>query len=350
MDRREQILKHVAKDKKGLEIGPWFAPLAPKREGYDCLSLDVFDAATLREKAEQDPNIPKSSIPLIEEVDILGTATDLEEAIAARDAAGTFDYIISSHNFEHLPNPIKFLRGCERALKPGGYLSMAVPDKRACFDYFRPISTLGALIEAYLEKRDRPTLIQVFDHMTHHARYRLDEQELGGFPIELDPRKIIPIDGLKAAYDSLLAGVESRDDAYHDAHCWVFTPTSFNLTILDLGFIGLSHFSVEEISESNGNEFYVHLRNQGAATLEESDFFGARRKLLHATMDECAYNSAYAYVLREQLAAFMNAENAFRDLRASKTWKLAAPLWRLETHGRRKAERRKRSTPAPSRP
>jgi SAM-dependent methyltransferase len=148
MDRREQILKHVDKDKKGLEIGPWFAPLAPKREGYNCLSLDVFDAQTLREKAEQDLNIPKSSIPLIEEVDILGTATDLEDAIAARDAVGTFDYIISSHNFEHLPNPIKFLRGCEKALKPGAYLSMAVPDKRACFDYFRPISTLGALIEA----------------------------------------------------------------------------------------------------------------------------------------------------------------------------------------------------------
>jgi hypothetical protein len=178
----------------------------------------------------------------------------------------------------------------------------------------------------------------------------MDEQELGSFPINLDPRKITPIDGLKVAYDSLLAAVESKDDTYHDAHCWVFTPTSFHLTILDLGFIGLAHFSVEEISESNGNEFYVHLRNLGTATLEESDFFGARRKLLHAIMDECAYNSVYAYVLREQLAALMNNEKALSDLRASKTWKLAAPLWRLETHGRRKAERRKRSTPAPSRP
>ena len=103
MDRREQILKHVTKDKKGVEIGPWFAPLAPKREGYNCLSLDVFDKETLRKKAEQDSTIPKSSIPLIEEVDILGTATDLEDEIAARDSLGTFDYIISSHNFEHLP-------------------------------------------------------------------------------------------------------------------------------------------------------------------------------------------------------------------------------------------------------
>jgi hypothetical protein len=118
--------------------------------------------------------------------------------------------------------------------------------------------------------------------------------------------------------------------------------------MLDLAFIGLSHFSVEEISESNGNEFYVHLRNLGAATLEESEFFAMRQELLHATMDECAYNSRHAYVLREDERALkeQNAalENALGDLRDSKTWKLAAPLWRLETHGRRKAERRKRST------
>ena len=348
MDRREQILKHVTKDKKGLEIGPWFAPLAPKREGYNCLSLDVFDTETLRKKAEQDPAIPKSSIPLIEEVDILGTATDIEDAIAARDAAGTFDYIISSHNFEHLPNPVRFLRGCQKALKPGGYLSMAVPDKRACFDYFRPISTLGALLEAYLEERDRPTLVQLFDYLTYHSRYQSDEHELGSFPIDLDPRKIVPIRTLKAAYDSLLKALEGNDACYRDTHCWVFTPTSFHVSMLDLAFIGLSHFFVEEISESNGNEFYVHLRNLGTVTLEESDFFDTRPKLLHATMDECAYNSGYAYVLREQLAArieaLINAENTLSDLRGSKTWKLAAPLWRLETHGRRKAERRRRST------
>lgn len=36
-------------------------------------------------------------------------------------------------------------------------------------------------------------------------------------------------------------------------------------------------------------------------------------------------------------------ERALSDLRGSRTWKLAAPLWRLETHGKRKADRRKRS-------
>ena len=129
-------------------------------------------------------------------------------------------------------------------------------------------------------------------------------------------------------------------------------------------------------------------RNLAAATTDESDFFATRQELLHATMDECAYNSRYAYLLREdeyshknnsdlknqfaaltiEIEALMNTEislkskvtdltdamNALRErntalekvlsnLRDSKTWKLAAPLWRLETHGTRKAARRKRS-------
>jgi hypothetical protein len=41
MDRREQILKHVAKDQRGIEIGPWFAlALQPGRPF--CLPYDVF--------------------------------------------------------------------------------------------------------------------------------------------------------------------------------------------------------------------------------------------------------------------------------------------------------------------
>jgi hypothetical protein len=36
MDRGERILKHITKDRKGIEIGPWFAPRAQKGEGYNC--------------------------------------------------------------------------------------------------------------------------------------------------------------------------------------------------------------------------------------------------------------------------------------------------------------------------
>ena len=69
--------------------------------------------------------------------------------------------------------------------------------------------------------------------------------------------------------------------------------------------------------------------------------------VLHAVNTEVsleykvADSTATVKAQAEQNAALVRALSELRD---SKTWKLAAPLWRLETHGRRKAERRKRST------
>jgi hypothetical protein len=44
VDRRDAILKYTTKEQRGIEIGPWFNPIASKREGYRCLVLDVFDS------------------------------------------------------------------------------------------------------------------------------------------------------------------------------------------------------------------------------------------------------------------------------------------------------------------
>ena len=141
MDRNEGVLKYITREQRGIEIGPFHNPLVPRRLGYRPVIVDVFDKETLRARALGDPNIPKDSIELIEEVDIVGSCTDLADLIRSKYDLGSFDYVVSSHNFEHLPDPIRFLRSCEMVLRPGGFLSMAVPDRRACFDYFRPVTT-----------------------------------------------------------------------------------------------------------------------------------------------------------------------------------------------------------------
>jgi SAM-dependent methyltransferase len=170
-DRREEITRYITPEQVGIEIGPYFAPLAPKRLGYDCLVLDVCDATTLRRRASKDPNVLREKIRNIEEVDLIGSASDIAELVAARHRLGSFDYIVSSHNFEHLPDPIRFLKGCAEVLRPGGILSMALPDSRACFDYFRPPSTLADILEAYFTRRDRPSATQIFEQQALGARY-----------------------------------------------------------------------------------------------------------------------------------------------------------------------------------
>jgi SAM-dependent methyltransferase len=379
LDRREQVLKHITKDQKGIEIGPWFNPLAPKREGYNCLSLDLFDIDTLKKNAERDPHVDNSRIACIESVDVIGSATEIYDVIAARGELSSFDYIISSHNFEHLPNPIRFLQGCEQVLKRGGFLSMAVPDKRACFDYFKPTTTLSAWLEAFLQKRDRPTLIQVFEQNSLHSRFHLGGEQRTGFSIGEDPRNVIALRTLKEAYNGLVEGYNNNDCRYYDTHCWAFTPASFHLMLLDLGYLGLTGFHVEEVSSSVECEFYVHLRKDGVSEFKTPDFYEKRQELLHASIDECAYNSIYVHRLRmrEQETDKLSAETAitegkivalenelaeYRDrekrlvqensfqsnligsVRGSLTWKIASPFWRLETRSQRKANQRKLST------
>ena len=349
MDRRMEVLKYLTKEQKGIEIGPWFTPLASKREGYDCLTFDVFDAETLKKTAESDPFIDNSRIADIEDVDVVGSSTEIETAIAKRGELGQFDYIISSHNFEHLPNPIKFLQGCGKVLKPGGYLSMAVPDKRACFDYFKPVSTTGEWLEAFYADRDRPTEAQIFDQNSLHSRFWENGQEFASFSLESDPRQILPMETLQPAFEAFKARRANAASEYCDAHCWMLTPNSLHALVLDACFLGLVNFRIAEISENNGNEFYVHLRNEPSAPMSDADFYARRRELVHAVNDDCAFNSSYAYGLREQAKKFDYArlerevsvlKESRDEITSSISWKLVSWLWRFETRSLRKARQR----------
>jgi SAM-dependent methyltransferase len=354
MDRSGEILKHARKDQKGIAIGPWFAPLAPKRDGYNCLSFDVLDTESLRRHAEQDPNTDNARIEFIEPVDVVDTATEIYRAIASRNELGTFNYILSSHNFEHLPNPIKFLQGCEQCLKEGGYLSMAIPDKRTCFDYFSPITTLGVWLEAFLQDRSRPTPIQLFEHISLFSLY---EDTRGGFSLEDDARLSVAQRNLDGAYQQLLKLHRESNNDYYDVHCSKFTPSSFKNLLYDLQFLGLTRLSVEEVTPPYGFEFFVHLRNSVSDPRMDRDSFYVRRQtLLQAIISECAENAPGLHGSQRKLVTEneqlkkeverLEAERKYDSEQLSRikntfTWKAASPFWRLETHGNRVAARRK---------
>ena len=82
MDRRTELLRFIDRDQVGIEIGPWHTPLAPKRDGYRSLSIDVFDTDTLRRRAVEDPHIDAAAVhvPTCVPADCFG---------AARPAAGS---------------------------------------------------------------------------------------------------------------------------------------------------------------------------------------------------------------------------------------------------------------------
>lgn len=245
MDRRVRILSLCKKNGQGLEIGPSFNPIAPKREGYN---VDILDHATAEElKAKYTGH--GVDVSKIEPVDFVWKGQPIDELIGH---AARYDWIIGSHVIEHLTDPVSFLIGCSKLLKPDGVLALAVPDKRYCFDFFRWPSSTGDILQAWSERRTRHSTGAVFDHLSlacrkggDHAWERLHSGEFS-----------LAHDFLEVA--NIFNSYGTNDD-YLDAHAWRFTPSSFRLILHDIRQLGLVGLSEVGFYDTAGCEFIIFL-------------------------------------------------------------------------------------------
>ncbi|MBT8537145.1 methyltransferase domain-containing protein [Polynucleobacter paneuropaeus] len=266
LSRKEKALFLVKKDGIGLEIGPSHNPLAPKSDGYNVEILDHLGAADLKEKYK-DHGLDLSRI---EEVDYVWNGEPLRELI---NRAEYYDYIIASHVIEHVPNIIQFLIECQGLLKEGGVLSLVIPDKRYCFDYFQQISTTGAALDAWVRGANSPSAGQVFEHFANACKK--------GHEIAWSSKNMQEIsmvhsrDDAKKMFNSLLSS-----DSYVDVHVWRFTPASFRLLISDLIFLELLGLKISYEFPTEGCEFFINL-----IKTRESNFIFDNAKILLMTVD-----------------------------------------------------------------
>jgi SAM-dependent methyltransferase len=286
MERRKWLLEGIDRSMLGIEVAPWLVPLVPKAEGYNVRVLDVFDQDQLLARAKADPLQAGRDLSRLELVDFVGSATEIAELVP-RELHGSFDYIVSSHNFEHLPDPIRFLQGCRTVLREGGILAMAVPDHRGCFDYFREPTSIGDWLDAHVERRLRPTPRQVFDTSSRMARYHSSEGDQIAFHVGVPPTDVGVVSAFEALYRTWYGSTRSGD--YIDAHCTVMTPASLALMLLEVRQLGLIEATVEAMTEPMGCEFLVRLRfGSGEQRLETGAFEQERIDLLRRMGDEQA--------------------------------------------------------------
>ena len=256
-DEREEILiKNLDLMGPGVEIAPYFNPLLPKSDFPLVKILDVFDEEFLLAQAKADPLIGDDTYAKIETVDFTGSATEIDTLLNGGKDLG-LKFIVSSHNFEHLPNPVKFLQGCYSVLQPGGVLSMAVPDYRACFDHFRFPTKLSEWLFAYQSNQAQPRKDQLFDYKAYFSMYQRPEGESTAYGVQQEsPDAFLVRGGLGQAWDAL----NSANTDYEDCHCTVFNPQIARLHLEDLRALGLLEFDILEVSETRGHEFFIHLK------------------------------------------------------------------------------------------
>ena len=259
-DRSERLLKYISKEKLGLEIGPYINPLASKREGFNVKILDVFTDEELISRSKNDCHLNESDTLRIEKVDFVMSA---QEIGSIEELKGTCDYIISSHNLEHIPNPILFLQGCTQALKPDGIISLALPDYRCCWDRFRPLSSSADWLDAFVSKREKPSAKQVFEQNSMHCRWHKDGKLLPTMPMDTELSELQPVQSLESAWNNFLD--HSKNELgmpYIDTHCWTFTPDSFKLILNDLRILRILDLKIIDISDAPESEFIVHIRKE----------------------------------------------------------------------------------------
>lgn len=253
--REEKVFHLLEKTGLGLEIGPSHNPIAPKKKGFNVHILDHASATELRNKYQGHG----VNLDNIEEVDFVWHGETLQELVGK---SGCYDWIIASHVIEHVPDLISFLQQCETLLKPTGILSLVIPDKRYCFDYFSSSSSTGNVLDAYSEKRVRPSHGQVFDHIANASKRNGN--------IAWEPDGLGGADELMHTFTEAQAhwvkSVSTTD--YIDVHCWRFTPTSFRLLISDLQGLGLIGLEIKAEFDTTGCEFYVAVGKKGGIPLE----------------------------------------------------------------------------------
>jgi hypothetical protein len=281
MDRLTRLRAGATQATRILEVGPSHAPAAARADGWRTETVDHTDTESLRAKyAAMGVDTSR-----IEGVDHVWQGGSLAECIPA-DRHASYDLLIASHVVEHLPDLVGLMLSAQSLLSPAGAISFAVPDKRYCFDFFKPITTTGDLLAAHAAAKLPTGGIHSRRSAWNHLAYSVTVDNAiawGQHPVST-PRFI---HNFQDAEQAMAAWRDDGSQPYADYHAWQFTPSSFALIILELGMIGAIDWHIAEQTEAEGCEFFALLR-RGAERPDPAALQLRRMDLLRGTMREMA--------------------------------------------------------------
>jgi hypothetical protein len=203
---RDILIGCVKKEQIVLEIGPFASPAI---KGKNVLYLDAYSQEELKDRCRLHGLNPEN----VPNIDFVINDSNFENINIK------FDAIFSSHSIEHQIDFVGHLKSVSSILKDGGRYYVISPDKRYCFDHFRPSSTIGDVIGAALNKQNRHDVKTVANHFllqTHNDAVLHWAGDHGS------PSYILNT-------SNLLQDIKNIDfkHTYVDAHAWQLTPSVF---------------------------------------------------------------------------------------------------------------------------
>lgn len=233
---------------KALEFGALDRPLINKRE----FSVKYVDFTNREDLALRLRNVSSVDLTKLVEVDLIWGSDRIAEALGEHQP---LDFILASHVFEHLPNPLGWLEVLESLLSNHGRISLAIPDKRFTFDYERPVTRVSEWLASKMENRSFPPIHLALEAVLYFSPVETQQAWQSNYPKRklLEPTEFEHYRGL--AEGVLLNGT------YHDVHCSIFTPHSFVELMLESAYYGLHQYSYSNFvpTRLGDMEFFVEL-------------------------------------------------------------------------------------------
>jgi SAM-dependent methyltransferase len=235
----------------GAEIGPLNIPLLSKLEAQ-VLYVDHLDSEGLRKKYPSLHDIVDVDRPMIND--------SLQETL---NSDAPLDYVVASQVFEHVPNPIRWLKEIAAVLRQGGLVALSLPDRRLTFDFLREETRPADIVSAYLENATIPDVRSVYDHHSQAGFINMGWATSESiFPDEIvcGRGSIRP---KLASQDHMQATLDAKAGMYLDVHAWVYTPVSFLLVMAQLAADGFLPFRCHQFyptdpkSVDRGNSGFI---------------------------------------------------------------------------------------------
>jgi SAM-dependent methyltransferase len=147
--KSRNLFRAEVEDKYGLEIGgpsgsfrdTGSLPLYRYAAGLDNC---VFATETLWEGRRSEGQTFSYHAAKLNGFNFIREATDLHGIADHR-----YDFVLSSHNLEHIANPIRALKEWMKVVKAGGAIIAVLPDYRHTFDHRRQPTTVRHMVEDY---------------------------------------------------------------------------------------------------------------------------------------------------------------------------------------------------------
>lgn len=228
---------------RGLEISPGSAPLIRREDAGDLIYCDKVGGDAWTSTYGKHGEMMKTDITL-------GTKR-LDEVFPAAH----FDYVVSSHVLEHIPDFVGFFKSVETVLKPNGDLVMIVPDKRYTFDILREPSSIEQIERAHKLQLVHPSDDMIRDFFTHIDHAATAEGLWAGTH---QPKPSFSADRVEERLSQI-------NPETIDLHCWVFTPATMWTLLGYVCEVHVPSLSIVDVSDTpHGSiEFLVHMRKLG---------------------------------------------------------------------------------------